>query len=177
MKRSALILALLLTLGAAPASAAGLAVSLSAGGANPAHPQMGDHLTFHSTITNTDAAAHDGVIAWLSLIEVDRGQEQPVDLEDWSAHKVITQDTLLPGASITTDWPMRLIKAGHYRVVVSTISRNGAALTPSPFVDFTVKAKPVVESARVLPVAFGIPGLLAAFMLFGQIRHRKRRDQ
>lgn len=177
MKRSAIILALFLSLAAVPASAAGLTVSLGADSANPGHPQMGDHLTFRSTITNTDAAAHEGVIAWLSLVQVDKGQEQPVDLEDWSAHKAITQDTLRPGASITTDWPMRLIKAGQYRVVVSTISRNGAALTPSPFVDFTVKAKPVVESARVLPVALGIPGLLSAFMLFGQLRQRKRRAQ
>lgn len=65
---------------------------------------------------------------------------------------------------------MRLIQAGHYRVVVSAASRTGTELTSSPFADFTVRQKPVVESQRVLPVALGIPLLIGASMLW---RHRK----
>lgn len=30
-------------------------------------------------------------MAWISLVEIDPGNEQPVDLEDWSAHKGIAQ--------------------------------------------------------------------------------------
>ncbi|MDX2288440.1 MAG: hypothetical protein NW217_06425, partial [Hyphomicrobiaceae bacterium] len=105
---------------------------------------------------------------------VDKGHEQPVDLEDWSAHKAVTRDRLAPGEQVATDWPMRLIQAGEYRVVVGALSRNGGALTPSQFVDFSVDPKPVVESARVLPVAFGVPGLLLAFMLFGRWRNPKK---
>ncbi|MFM9939347.1 MAG: hypothetical protein ACKVP7_07615 [Hyphomicrobiaceae bacterium] len=175
MKIAPLIVAAGLALLAAPASAAGLTVELAASAANPKIPQMGDHLTFQSVITNTDPAPQDGVIAWISLLRVDKGQEQPMDLEDWSAHKAVVEKQLAPGGVVKTDWPMRLIQAGDYRVVVSTVSRAGTALTPSHFVDFTVKQKPVVESRRVLPVALGIPALLAGVMGFGWLNRRAKR--
>lgn len=127
---------------------------------------MGDHLRFHSVIRNDGTGPIDGLIAWVSLVQVDKGKEQPVDLEDWSAHKAVTVATLAPGKTLETDWPMRLIQAGHYRVVVSAVSRNGAELTASPFADFKVRQKPVVESRRVLPIAFGIPVLLAGMMFW-----------
>ncbi|MBZ0091349.1 MAG: hypothetical protein K8F27_03895 [Sulfuricellaceae bacterium] len=34
----------------------------------------------------------------------------------------------------------------------------------SPFVDFQVRRKPVVESRRILPVAFGVPVLVLGMM-------------
>lgn len=175
MKFASVILAAGLALAASPVSAAGLAVELKRGAANPNDPQMGDHLTFQSVITNTDPSPHDGIIAWLSLVQVDKGREQPVDLEDWSAHKAITQAQLRPGDSVKTDWPVRLIQSGRYRVVVSTVSRDGPSLTPSPFVDFSVRPKQVVESVRVLPVAFGVPALLAGSMAFSALRQRRSR--
>jgi len=132
---------------------------------------MGDNLAFHTVIRNTGAQAVDGVIAWISLVQIDKGKEQPIDLEDWSAHKAVTAASLPPGQTLATDWPMRLIQAGNYRVVVSAVSRDGTRLVASPFADFTVRQKPVVESQRVLPVALGVPLLLAGAML---LRGRKR---
>lgn len=150
--------------------AAPLSISLEPASANPASPQMGDHLRFESVIRNTGTASVDGLIAWISLVQVDKGKEQPVDLEDWSAHKAVTAAALDPGGTIRTDWPMRLIQAGHYRVVVSAATRKGQELTASPFADFTVRQKPVVESQRVLPVALGIPVLIGVAM---GLRRRK----
>ena len=143
-----------------------LTVDLTPVSTNPATPQMGDHLEFSSVIRNTGAKAIDGVIAWISLVQIDKGKEQPVDLEDWSAHKAVAEQVLAPGASIETMWPMRLIQSGHYRVVISAVSRDGTELTPSQFADFAVKQKPVVESARVLPVAFGMPAIIAVGFFF-----------
>jgi hypothetical protein len=156
---------------ATAASAETLAVDLTPDTHNPASPQMGDNLVFHTVIRNTGAQAVEGVIAWISLVQTDRGKEQPIDLEDWSAHKAVTATALAPGQTLATDWPMRLIQAGNYRVVVSAVSRDSARLAASPFADFTVRQKPVVESQRVLPVALGIPLLLAGAML---LRGRKR---
>lgn len=161
-----IILAASLAVAATAASAGPLTVSLKPAASNPAAPRMGDRMAFQSVIRNTGAAKIDGVIAWLSLVQIDQGREQPVDLEDWSAHKAITKDALLSGASVETVWPMRLIQPGRYRVVVSAVSRNGVELTPSPFVDFTVRAKPIIESARAVPVAFGVPLIVAAGFLF-----------
>src|SRR5262245_4630880 len=89
---------LLLALVLAPTAAVGgdLAVDLVPDPKNPPTPQMGDRLLFHSVIRNDGTKPADGVIAWLSLLQIDRGAEQPIDLEDWSAQKAVTADTLRP---------------------------------------------------------------------------------
>jgi hypothetical protein len=139
---------------------------------NSAVPTMGDHLRFWSTITNTSAMPLEGLVAWISLVEIDPGNEQPVDLEDWSAHKAISGAALGPGQSLRTDWPMRLIKGGEYRVVVSVTDRSSRTVFTSPMLGFHINPKPVLQSARILPVAFGMPLLLTAAMV---LNRRKRR--
>lgn len=149
-----------------------LDITLSADPSNPATPQMGDHMKFVSVIRNNSEAPAQGIVAWISLVQVDPGHEQPLDLEDWSAHKAVTQASLAPGEQITVTWPMRLIQAGAYRVVISGVERNTHHIITSPFFDFHVKRKPVVESKRILPVAFGVPALLGLVMLWRLRRHR-----
>lgn len=173
MKLSILAIAAGFVLLSHAALASPLSITLQPAPGNPASPQMGDTLSFHTVIRNVGNASVEGLIAWPSLVQVDEGSEQPVDLEDWSAHKAVTAVTLDPGGTVETDWPMRLIQAGRYRIVVSAASRSGAELTASPFADFTVRQKPVVESQRVLPVALGIPLLLGAAMVW----RRRRRSQ
>jgi hypothetical protein len=154
------------------AAQAPLALDLSSDAMNPSAPVMGDHLRFWSTITNEGAQPVEGLVAWISLVEIDPGHEQPVDLEDWSAHKAITGATLKPGQSLRTDWPMRLIKGGDYRVVVSVTVRGGRRVFTSPTVQFHVRQKPVLQTGRVLPVAVGVPVLLLGAMVFARFRHR-----
>ena len=139
---------------------------------NPLSPVMGDHLRFWSTITNTVSSPIDGLVAWISLVEIDPGNEQPVDLEDWSAQKAVTGASLNPGESLKTDWPMRLIKRGDYRVVVSIAARDGHKVYTSPIVQFHVRQKPVLRAGRVLSVAAGIPLLFVGLLIFNQIRRR-----
>lgn len=173
------LVALLLTAAPRPASATPgpeplLHVELVPAPGNPAQPRMGDRMLFHSTIRNTGAAPVEGVVAWLGLVQVDPGQEQPVDLEDWSAHKAVAAGRLAPGQAVETDWPMRLIQAGHYRVVVSAASRDGGPLAPSPFVELAVRQKAVVDSVRVLPVTLGMPALLLGALLLRRRAGRGR---
>ena len=170
MKLSALLLALGVMISSGAASAGTLSIDLKPGAGNPVSPQMGDTLSFHTVIRNDAGTPVDGLIAWISLVQIDKGKEQPVDLEDWSAHKAVTAASLAPGQSVETDWPMRLIQAGTYRVVISAVSRDAFGLAASPFVDFTVRQKPVVESQRVLPVALGLPLLIGIGMLWRRER-------
>jgi hypothetical protein len=149
-----------------------LSISLAPDRANSSSPQMGDWLEFHSVIVNSSPQAAHGIVAWISLVQVDPGHEQPVDLEDWSAHKAVTEAMLQPGQQVTVDWPMRLIQAGAYRVVISAVDRETGHVVTSPFVDFQVRRKPVVESGRILPVAFGVPALVLGMMLWRGYRHR-----
>lgn len=164
---------LLLVAGVTTAAAGSLEVSLAPATTNPAQPQMGDRLQFVSTVRNTGSEPARGVVVWIGLVEVDPGHEQPVDLEDWSAHKAEMRATLQPGEQMRVDWPMRLIQAGDYRVVVSAVERTAPHIATSPFVDFHVRRKPVVESRRILPVAFGVPLLIGALLLW-RLRRAKR---
>ena len=176
MKRSFLAIAAGFILLAPAALASPLSITMQRAPGNPASPQMGDTLSFHTVIRNAGNAPVEGLVAWPGILQVDEGNEQPVDLEDWSAHNAVTARSLMPGGTIETDWPMRLIQAGHYRITISAAIRNGAELTASPFADFTVRQKPVVESQRVLPVALGIPLLLGAAVLWRRPRRKVSRD-
>lgn len=148
-----------------------LAVSLMPDPGNPASPQMGDWLKFQSVITNIGPRPVDGVVAWISLVQVDPGKEQPVDLEDWSAHKAVTKARLQPGQEVRVEWPMRLIQSGAYRVVISAVDRETGHVMTSPIADFRVRQKPVVESARILPVAFGVPLIVLSLLGWRRLRH------
>lgn len=142
---------------------------------NPSAPVMGNHLRFWSTITNTGTAPVDGLVAWISLVEIDPGNEQPVDLEDWSAHKAITGASLKPGQSLYTDWPMRLIKGGDYSVVISATDRSSHIVYTSATIQFHVRQKAVLQTQRVLPVAAGVPLLIVGLMIFNKTKiHRKK---
>ncbi len=171
MKTKALLLIVAIVLWTPTAFANTLAIDLTPAKSNPSAPQMGDTLSFRTVVRNTGTQTLEGVIAWISLVRIDKGKERPVDLEDWSANKAVTAAALQPGGKIETDWPVRLIKAGHYRVLISAVTRAGAELSSSPFADFYVRQKPVVESQRVLPVAFGLPLLIGAAMVW---RRRRR---
>jgi len=156
--------ALMLLVGTVQASTVSL--SLVQDNKNPTNPTMGDWMHFHSVIRNDGNQPIDGLVAWISLVQVTPGQGQPMDLEDWSAHKAVTGTTLAPGASVDTDWPMRLIQSGDYRVVISSTDRNEKAVFTSPTIQFHVARKPVVESSRILPVAIGLPLLLGGLLAY-----------
>ena len=153
-----------------------LAISLTAHPGNPSSPQMGDSLIFDTAIRNTSEQPTHGVVAWISLVQMDPGHEQPMDLEDWSAHKAVNQTLLGAGEHLTVEWPMRLIQSGSYRVVVSAMDREAGAVMTSPVLDFVVRPKPVVESKRILPVALGVPMVLSGLLFIAWYRRRRVRS-
>jgi len=176
MRTFTVILLLGITMGSSQAANSQLRgplnIALQADPSNPSQPMMGDKMRFHSTITNTGTAPIKGLVGWISLVEVDPGHEQPMDLEDWSAHKAITGTRLEPGAELKTVWPMRLIQHGDYRVVISATDRNQRRVYTSSTLQFHVTRKPVVKSSRILPVALGIPFLIGGLIGL-RIRHQK----
>jgi hypothetical protein len=171
------MVAMVLIAAVSAAAEAPLILDLRPDNNNPSAPVMGDHLRFWSTIMNTGADPIEGLVAWISLVEIDPGNEQPVDLEDWSAHKAVTGAALEPGQSLRTDWPMRLIKGGDYRVVVSVTDRGSHTVFTSPTIQFSVRQKPVLQAGRVLPVAAGVPLLIIGLMVFNKTRQRRKKVQ
>ena len=168
----AAIAALLTLVVLASAAQAALRVDLRQDRDNPRTPAMGDPMRFSSTITNMGTDSVEGLVAWISLVEIDAGNEQPVDLEDWSASKAVTGAVLGPGQTLKTDWPMRLIKSGDYRVVVSLTDRGGRQVTTSPIVQFHVRPKPVLQAKRVVAVAAAVPLLICGWMVFNPFRRK-----
>lgn len=98
-------------------------------------------------------------------------------MEDWSAHKAVAEVILQPGQHVNVEWLMRLIRSGSYPVVISAVDREAGHVMTGPFVDFHVRRKPVVESARILPVALGVPAFILGVMAARRCpsgRHLKR---
>lgn len=172
MKHLRYLLAGFLLLSSGLVSAANLQLQLQPDPANPGQPTMGDWMHFNSVITNSGQQPIQGLVAWISLVEVTPGKEQPMDLEDWSAHKAVTGTTLKPGETLQTRWPVRLIQNGDYRVVISATDRNDQTVFTSPTLQFHIAQKPVVQSTRILPVALGIPLMIGGML--GVRRYRKK---
>jgi hypothetical protein len=149
---------------AAP-SAAGMPPGLSLAAAvsdHAAEPRQGSTLRFYSVIRNQEQGPIESVIAWLSLIQTDTGKKPPVDLEAGSGHKALTVSSLRPARSVATGRPIRLTRPDHYRVLAVMVgtSSHGSG-------DFGMHDKMVVGSAaRVLPVAGGVPLLLAGLLVW-----------
>jgi hypothetical protein len=155
-----------------------LKIELIPSQSNPSSPRMGDALAFRAMIRNDEQIPIAGIIAWITLLQVDPGKEQPVDLEDWSAQKAVTLAEIAPRQTAETEWHLRLIQSGSYRMSVIAVSaadavhRNSGTVT-SPFVAFTVASKPVVETGRVLPIASGVPLAIGAMLLWRGRRSRR----
>lgn len=155
-----------------PAPSPQLQIALSPAKDNPRSPEMGNWMHFASEVRNSGDIALHNVVVWIGLIRVDAGHAQPMDLEDWSAHKAEVIPSLEPGQAVGAVWPMRLIQSGDYRVVISAAEAHAPGLASSPFLDMHVRTKPTVESKRILPVALGMPLLLA---IIAALRLRRRR--
>jgi len=172
--RMTLLLLVVFVLSVSAAQAVDISVRLTPDKENSGHPTMGDTLQFRSRITAPSDRPLEGVVAWISLVEIDPGQEQPVDLEDWSAHKAVFAAHLEPAEELDSTWSVRLIKAGDYRVAISVMARDQAPVFTSPTVKFHVFQKPVVESRRIFPVAIGVPLLLLGLLGYRwQASHRR----
>jgi S1-C subfamily serine protease len=50
----------------------------------------GDYVELPAVITNTSDKSVNDVISYVTLVETTRGQQAPVDLEDWSAQRTVT---------------------------------------------------------------------------------------
>jgi len=177
---AAFLLAAGLSAGSAGSSRAEqLKVELIPSSGNPAAPHTGDALAFRAVIRNDGRTPISGVIAWISLLEVDPGKEQPVDLEDWSAQRAASLPGIAPGQTAETEWRLRLIQSGSYRISViaaapgDAVDRNFSHVM-SPFVAFTVASRPTVETGRMLPIASGVPLVIGAMLLWRSARGRGR---
>ena len=162
-----LLLTALLILTAAPAQAAGIDVRLD----KPTAPlTMGDTPVFQGTVHNGGSSVKDGLVVFLTIVNLESGNEHPLGLEDWSANPAVRIDHLAAGQTNTTQWTMRLVQGGNYAAALTVIDPTSGHPISSDLVPFTVATKPTLQSSRILPIAIGEPlvllGLVAVVLLW-----------
>jgi len=136
--------------------------------------KAGQYVKLPATVTNTSNGPVKDVVAYVSLVDVTRGQQAPVDLEDWSAHRAVTVPTLAPGRSKDVSWSLRLVKGGDYVVYANAIAGGSTRASVGQEVPLSVKAQKNLNPGGVLPVAIGVP-IVAGAVLFGPVALRQRR--
>jgi hypothetical protein len=138
--------------------------------ANQVSGLTGQFVKIQAKITNSNTKAIGGV-AYISILDVINNQ--PIDLEDWSAEKGIYIPTIAPGQSVTHEWSIRLVKAGNYTIdVIFNTNENLSSPTISSRVFLVVQPKINLNPDNVLPVAFGVPILLV--VIFVSVNYWRR---
>ena len=133
----------------------------------------GQYVRLRAKITNPTNRTLKDTVAYVSLVDLTKGQQAPVDLEDWSAHRAITVSSLSPGQSRNVSWSLRLVKGGNYAIYANAIGRDSTRAAVGQEVPLFVKTKRNLNPGSVLPVALGVP-VLAGAALFGPVFLRRR---
>lgn len=139
----------------------------------PLSGTAGQYVNLPATITNTSDNPIKDIVAYVTLVETTSGQQAPVDLEDWSAHRAVTFDSLAPGATENASWDLRLIKGGEYVVYAAAIGKGSSQPAAGPEVPLSVTAQKNLNPGGVLPVALGVP-ILVGLTLFLPVFWRRR---
>lgn len=168
---AALAVALLSLLGASTAAggAAGVRVTLDR---TQITTRVGDKFTLRAEIANPAGTPARSVIAHLNVLSLTPGTE--VDPEDWSTDRTRYLPPLPPHASKTLAWRLQAVTGGRIGVYVAATSRAGAgAPSTGPMARVVVTEHRTLNANGVLPLAIGIPVLLA--LLTAGMRARRRR--
>ena len=134
---------------------------------------MGDKITYTGTITNNSDKTVTDIIAYISLANVTKGQESPMDLEDWSANKAIKVDAIPAHGTYEGKWPMRLIDSGSYVAYVMVVDKNDDIPVSSAMSRLEINRVLRLNPNNVLPVALGEPILIGTVFLFISFKRRK----
>jgi hypothetical protein len=154
-----------LLLAGAP-SAAAAQVSMSA---TRVSTRIGENFRLTSTVTNPGTRPASGLIAHLDVVSRDR--DVYVDPEDWSSERTRYLPPVSANGSVRIPWTVKAVNAGHFDVYVVVLSAGRP--TAGPAVNVGVAQRTTIDSGGVLPLAVGVPALLA-LALVGVRRRRPR---
>jgi hypothetical protein len=134
--------------------------------------RIGATFTLRAKITNTAGTPARGVIAHLNVLSLTPGVE--VDPEDWSANRTRYLPPLPARGSKTLVWRLQAVTGGKIGVYVAATSRRGVgAPSTGPIARAVVTEHRTLNSNGILPLAIGVPALLALLTL--GLRTRRRR--
>ena len=133
---------------------------------------LGHKFSLQSRIANNGGSAVSGLIAHLNVLSL--RPDVYLDPEDWSSHRTRYLPAIPAGGSVTITWKMQAVNAGSIGVFIAVLPRNGEPKPPAtgPIVHVSIARRKTLNSGGILPLALGIPGLLAALSLGLRVRRR-----
>jgi hypothetical protein len=153
--------------GATAADSLGVAVVV---GRTEVSTRLGHSFSFSTTIANHSPNPRSGLIAHLNILTLRSGTY--VDPEDWSTQRTRYLETIPAGGSVTLTWPMKAVNGGTFGVYVAVLQQSGAASPPTtgPTLRLAVAERRTLNSGGILPLALGMPGLLALLWIGLRLR-------
>jgi hypothetical protein len=164
--------ALLVVSGAAP-SLAGAAVSVSADRTDVS-TSIGHDFTFSTRVDNKGSTSTPPLVAHLNVLSLRPGVY--VDPEDWSSRRTVFLGPVPGRGSRSITWKVKAVNSGDIGIYVAVLPQSGAAEPPvtSETIHVRIAQRRTLNSGGILPLAAGIPALLAALAV-GVRFSRKRR--
>ena len=133
---------------------------------------LGHKFSVRSRIANDGGSAVSGLIAHLNVLSL--RPDVYLDPEDWSSHRTRYLPAIPAGGSVTIDWKMQAVNAGSIGVFIAVLPRNGEPKPPATgrIVHVSIARRKTLNSGGILPLALGIPALLAALSVGLRVRRR-----
>ncbi|HEY6607079.1 MAG TPA: hypothetical protein VIZ44_12055 [Gaiellaceae bacterium] len=135
--------------------------------------QLGHKITFKTTIVNHASTSTGPLIAHLNVLSLRSGVE--IDPEDWSTHRTRYLGAIPAGGSRAITYPVHAINTGRIALYVAVLPQVGSAQPPTtgPTVQLVVAKRDTLNAGGILPLALGIPALLA--LMAGGMQYARRR--
>ena len=135
--------------------------------------QLGHKVSFRTTIENHASTSTGPLITHLNVLSLRSGVE--IDPEDWSTHRTRYLEPIPAGGSRTITYPVHAINTGRIALYVAVLPQVRPAQPPTtgPTVQLVVAKRDTLNAGGILPLALGIPALLA--LMAGGMQYARRR--
>jgi hypothetical protein len=136
--------------------------------------RLGENIVFRAEFANHRSTATGALIAHLNVLSLRQGVE--VDPEDWSTHRTRYLGTIAPGATRTITWKVHAINKGRIALYVAVLPQAGDSRPPAigRTVQLVVAGRDTLNAGGILPLALGVPALLALITGGMQVARRRR---
>jgi hypothetical protein len=133
---------------------------------------LGHKFSVRSRIVNNGGSPVSGLVAHLNVLSL--RPDVYLDPEDWSSHRTRYLPTIPAGDSLTISWRMQAVNAGSIAVFVAVLPQSGESSPPAtgPTVHVSIVRRRTLNSGGILPLALGIPALIAALSVGIRMRRR-----
>ena len=165
--------ALLATAGAPAAQAAAAAPVTVTLDRTKVTSSLGRTFKFSAKVANPGGGATPPLVAQLDVLSLD--PDTYVDPEDWSGARTRYLGSLPAGGSRTIEWKIKAVNSGSFGIFVGVLPQSGAPAQPvtGPTLRVDIAERRTLNSGGILPLALGIPALLAALTLGLRLRRRR----